>query len=131
MYVESFAVHKTGNRWQAKAVLVYGAEKQVVEGVGNGQLQAITNGICAACGLDIADLVYSEHDLDGGTGSRGMAYIGITDKTGITAWGIGVDTDTMTAAVQAFTGAVQHHPVFSKQMSFQRRILSAIAVGGR
>ena len=78
----------------------------ILEGSGNGQLDTVKNAICKAYGIQIADLTYSEHDLDRVAESRGIAYFGLTDEKGTTTWGAGVDTDTMTASIKAFICAV-------------------------
>ena len=54
----------------------------------------------------VTHLVYEEHDLDRDPASRGIAYFGLTDETGKTTWGAGIDRDTITASVKAFLSAV-------------------------
>ena len=50
--------------------------------------------------------VSDEHALEIGQSSRAMAYIGITDDNGKTTWGAGMDTDIITASIQALFSAV-------------------------
>ncbi len=104
--VEDFSIQKKGNQWMGKIWITANGEEVVLEGVGNGQLSAVSNAICKAYGIEIANLVYSEHDLDRGSDSRGIAYFGLTDQEGRTTWGAGVDTDTITASIYAFVSAI-------------------------
>ena len=78
----------------------------ILEGAGNGQLDAVKAALCRAFHFTVTDLTYSEHDLDRVAESRGIAYFGITDEKGVTTWGAGVDTDTMTASIKAFISAL-------------------------
>ena len=107
--VENFFVQKFGGQWIGKILVKADEEEVILEGRGNGQLNAISNAICEAYGIEIDNLVYSEHDLDRGSDSRGIAYFGLTDKQGRTTWGAGVDTDTMTASIFRFHYGDQPH----------------------
>ena len=86
---------------------------------GNGQLNAVSNAICKAYGIEFENLVYSEHDLDGDSDSRGIAYFGLTDKKGQTTWGAGIDTDTMTASIRAFVTAVNRMEGMDQRVRFR------------
>lgn len=91
----------------------------VLEGRGNGQLDAVSNAICNAFGIHIANLVYTEHDLDRDSDSRGIAYFGLTDDEGHTTWGAGIDTDTITASIYAFMTAVNRMDGIRHQFRFR------------
>ncbi len=73
---------------------------------GNGRLDAVSNAIQRELGVTYKDLTYSEHALELGQSSRAMAYIGITGKDGKVTWGAGMDTDIITASIQALFSAV-------------------------
>ena len=85
--VEDFSLQKKGNRWIGTVLVRANGEEIVLQGDGNGQLNAVSNAICKAYGIEFENLVYSEHDLDGDSDSRGIAYFGLTDKKGQTTWG--------------------------------------------
>lgn len=104
--VEDFSIQKKGNQWVGKIWVLANGKKVELEGSGNGQLHAVSNAICKAYSIEFSNLVYSEHDLDGDSDSRGIAYFGLTDKAGRTTWGAGVDTDTITASILAFVTAI-------------------------
>ena len=73
---------------------------------GNGRLDAASNAIQKNLGVSYKDLTYTEHALEIGQSSRAMAYIGITDDNGKITWGAGMDTDIITASIQALFSAV-------------------------
>ncbi len=73
---------------------------------GNGRLDAVSNAIQKNLGVTYKDLTYSEHALEIGQSSRAMAYIGITGADGKISWGAGMDTDIITASLQALFSAV-------------------------
>ncbi|MBR0283676.1 MAG: 2-isopropylmalate synthase, partial [Selenomonadaceae bacterium] len=52
------------------------------------------------------NLTYNEHALEIGQSSRAMAYIGITGADGKISWGAGLDTDIITASIQALFSAI-------------------------
>ena len=104
--LEDFSVKKRQGTWNGRVLVRAAGREVILEGSGNGQLDAVKNAICSAYDLHIKDLSYTEHDLDRVAESRGIAYFGLTDEKGVTTWGAGVDTDTMTASIKAFICAV-------------------------
>jgi len=72
---------------------------------GNGRLDAISNAMQKNLDISYKDLTYSEHALEIGQSSRAMAYIGIVGNSHIT-WGAGMDTDIITASIQALFSAI-------------------------
>ena len=79
---------------------------ETFEARGNGRLDAVSNAIQRELGVTYKDLTYSEHALEIGQSSRAMAYIGITGTDGKVTWGAGMDTDIITASIQALFSAV-------------------------
>ncbi|WP_303841190.1 2-isopropylmalate synthase [Selenomonas ruminantium] len=73
---------------------------------GNGRLDAVSNALQKNLGVKYKDLTYSEHALEIGQHSRAIAYIGIKDEAGKTHWGAGMDTDIITASIQALVSAI-------------------------
>ena len=73
---------------------------------GNGRLDAVSNALQANLDITYKDLTYSEHALEIGQNSRAMAYIGITNEDGHITWGAGMDTDIITASIQALISAI-------------------------
>ncbi len=105
-----FTLRKEGGSWLGHVDLRVHGRPVTLDGHGNGQLNAVSNAICEAYGIRIKNLVYTEHDLDRGSSSRGIAYFGLTGEDGVTTWGAGVDTDTITASILAFISALNRMP---------------------
>ena len=73
---------------------------------GNGRLDAVSNALQENLGIKYTNLTYSEHALEIGQSSRAIAYIGITAEDGTISWGAGMDTDIITASIQALFSAI-------------------------
>ena len=117
--IENFSLQKKNGKWSGKILLKANDEEVILEGTGNGQLNAVSNAICKAYGIEIENLAYSEHDLDRADSSRGIAYFGLTDKDGHTTWGAGVDTDTITASILAFVTAINRMDGIRQRVTFR------------
>ena len=89
----------------AVTVKIGGVEKEI-KGNGNGRLDAVSNAIKENLGIQYQDLTYTEHALEQGSKSRAAAYVGITGKDGRITWGVGVDSDIITASVKALFSAI-------------------------
>ena len=73
---------------------------------GNGRLDAVSNALQKNLGVTYKDLTYNEHALEIGQSSRAIAYISITGDDGKVTWGVGMDTDIITASIQALISAI-------------------------
>ena len=98
-FVRNDCIHAT------VTVKVDGVEKEL-KGDGNGRLDAVSNAIKENLGIQYQDLTYTEHALEQGSKSRAAAYVGITGKDGKITWGVGVDSDIITASVKALFSAI-------------------------
>lgn len=75
-------------------------------GEGNGRFDAVSNALESGLNIRFTDLVYKEHDLDSGSNSRAIAYVGITSPSGTAYWGSGLHNDIIAASIQALFSAV-------------------------
>ena len=73
---------------------------------GNGRLDAISNALQKNLGINYSNLTYNEHALEIGQSARAIAYISITGADGKVTWGAGMDTDIITASIQALLSAI-------------------------
>ena len=73
---------------------------------GNGRLDAVSNAMQENLGISYKDVTYSEHALEIGQNARAMAYIGLVGDSGKITWGAGLDTDIITASIQALFSAI-------------------------
>ena len=81
-----------------------GGQTQQVEGVGNGPISAFCDAL-ATVGVTARVLDYTEHALTEGTDAQAAAYVECETGGGV-FWGVGIDTNTVTASMQAVLSAV-------------------------
>ncbi len=75
-----------------------------IEGVGNGPISAFCDAL-GSLGIGVRVLDYTEHALSAGSDAQAAAYVEC-DVDGHTLWGVGVDTNTVTASLRAVLSAV-------------------------
>ncbi|WP_175639016.1 2-isopropylmalate synthase [Metabacillus schmidteae] len=92
-------------------------------GKGNGRLDAISNAIQKQLGIQYKDLVYKEHALEIGSGSKAVSYVGITAEDGTIYWGCGIDVDIMTSSVKALFSAI--NKVVTNLQAVEKELISA------
>ena len=99
--------HQTSSVVEAKHVLtaevVADGRVRQVEGVGNGPISAFCDAL-ATIGVTARVLDYNEHALTEGTDAQAAAYVEceIGDQV---FWGVGIDTNTVTASMRAVLSA--------------------------
>ena len=100
--------HQTSSVIEAKHVLAAevfaDGRAQQVEGVGNGPISAFCDAL-ATIGVSARVLDYNEHALTEGTDAQAAAYLEC-EIGGQVFWGVGVDTNTVTASMHAVLSAV-------------------------
>lgn len=85
----------------------YNGEERVMDGVGNGPIDAVKRAIQENMGLDIKILDYSEHALQSGSNSKAAAYIHLLDaNTGNVTYGVGESSNITRASVRAIFSAL-------------------------
>lgn len=101
----AFTFDRSGDEVLLSLRLKKDGRDAVFIGKGNGQFNAAASALKNAFSLDFQTVLYSEHALEAGSGSRAAAYVGL--KTGgRTFFAAGVDPDIMTASIKALIGAV-------------------------
>ena len=84
----------------------HGVEKHF-EGVGNGPIDAVQNGLESELGIDIRVLDYNEHALASGSGAQAASYIHLMDvKTGRVTYGVGISSNITRASIRGIFSAV-------------------------
>jgi 2-isopropylmalate synthase len=100
--------HQTSSVVESKNVLA--AEVRVdgvpreVEGSGNGPISAFCDAL-ASLGIEARVLDYTEHALTSGSDAQAAAYVEC-EIAGQVLWGVGVDTNTVSASMRAVLSAV-------------------------
>ena len=99
--------HQTSSVIEAKHVLAaeisVDGRPQQVEGVGNGPISAFCDAL-ASVGVTARVLDYTEHALTEGTDAQAAAYVEC-EIGGEVFWGVGIDTNTVTASMRAVLSA--------------------------
>jgi 2-isopropylmalate synthase len=75
-----------------------------IEGTGNGPISAFCDAL-ASIGISVRVLDYAEHALTAGTDAQAAAYVEC-EVGGQSLWGVGIDTNTVTASMRAVLSAV-------------------------
>ena len=102
---------KQENGITAEVTSSYMGEVKVTTAAGNGRLNAVSNAIRKAYGLNYHLVSYEEHSLDRSSSSRAIAYVGIETEDEKTCWGAGIDVDIIKASVDALMTAVNQSAV--------------------
>ena len=79
-------------------------EGHEIEGVGNGPISAFCDAL-GSLGIEVRVLDYTEHALTAGSDAQAAAYVEC-EIGGETLWGVGVDTNTVSASLRAVLSAV-------------------------
>ena len=79
-----------------------------VYATGNGRLNAVSNALKKAHGLQYDLTTYQEHALTGSSSSNAIAYVGITLPDGTHAWGAAEDPDIIRASIDALVTAINN-----------------------
>jgi 2-isopropylmalate synthase len=86
------------------AEILVNGEQRTIEGAGNGPISAFCDAL-GNLGVDVRVLDYAEHALSAGSDAQAAAYVEC-DVGGHTGWGVGIDTNTVTASLRAVLSAV-------------------------
>lgn len=89
----------------ADATIHHGKDERVVTASGNGRLDAVSNAIKQYFNISYELTFYEEHSLTRGSSSKAVAYVGIIAH-GKTCWGVGIDSDIISASIEALIVAV-------------------------
>lgn len=73
---------------------------------GNGRLNAVSNALKKVTDINFNISTYSEHALEQSSESSAVAYVGITLPDGTKKFGTGINTDIMSASVNALVNAI-------------------------
>ena len=100
--------HHTSSAVESKDALtvevsVDGAGLQI-EGTGNGPISAFCDAL-GSIGVEVRVLDYTEHALSAGSDAQAAAFVEC-EVGGEVLWGVGIDTNTVTASLKAVLSAV-------------------------
>ena len=95
---------RAGERRIAATIAVDGNERHI-EGVGNGPIAAFVDALCRDCDIALSDLDYHEDAVSAGADAQAAAYVQIRDGGDATLYGVGMDSDIVTASLRAVASA--------------------------
>ena len=95
---------RAGERRISATVAVDGAERRI-EGVGNGPIAAFVDALQRHCGIDLTVLDYHEDAVSAGADAQAAAYVQIRGNGAGTLYGVGIDSDIVTASLKAVASA--------------------------
>jgi 2-isopropylmalate synthase len=87
------------------ASLVVDGEERIVEGEGNGPIDALVNALTRGLGVEMHVLDYHEHAMSRGEDATAAAYVE-ADVDGDVVWGVGIHHSIVTASLRAVLNAV-------------------------
>jgi 2-isopropylmalate synthase len=88
-----------------KAVIEIDGESKIVEGIGNGPINAFVQGLEETGLKDFALTDYRSHAVRGGSSSDAAAYVQLRKDDGNILWGVGCDPSIEMAGVKALVCA--------------------------
>ena len=98
--------HEEDDSTTIAATIEYNGRVTMINGVGNGPLDALCNGLRSFLGVSFEISSYHEHALARSSSSRAAAYISIKTCKDEIFWGAGVDANINTASIYALISAV-------------------------
>lgn len=97
--------HKDGGMIEAAVTINHGGTSEVVNGIGNGRLNAVHNALKSHLGVEFVLTTYTEHALEVAATANAVSYVGI-ERDGKTYWGVGIHTDIATSSIKALISAM-------------------------
>ena len=95
---------RPGERRIAATIVVDGNERRI-EGVGNGPIAAFVDALHRNCDIALNVLDYHEDAVSAGADAQAVAYVQIREGGEATLYGIGMDSDIVTASLRAVASA--------------------------
>jgi 2-isopropylmalate synthase len=90
---------------QIAARLLVEGEERIVEGEGNGPIDALVSAVGRELGLEVHVRDYHEHAMSRGEDATAAAYVE-ADVDGEVVWGVGIHPSIVTASLRAVLNAV-------------------------
>lgn len=99
-------------RLQLSAGVKQGARTWLVEGLGNGPVDAFVAALSQQLGVAIRVLDYHEHAIGSGAQARAAAYLELRVGDDRSLFGVGVDANIVSASMKAVLSGLQRAGVF-------------------
>jgi len=102
-------ISEINDEFDTKVILKYTDkdEVKIIEGFGNGPIDAVKHGLCQQAGFKTTLTLYSEHALTTGSDSQAASYIELVDSdTGKKAFGVGISSNITRSSIRAIFSAL-------------------------
>lgn len=96
------------NGIKTEVTIVRNGKKTLIQGEGNGRLDAVSNALKKEFGIKYEIICYEEHSLGSSSSSNAMAYVGIKNKNDEFFWGCGSAQDIITSSINALVVAINN-----------------------
>jgi len=96
-----------GGGVRVSAELDWNGERLPVRGVGNGPIDAFVNALTEATGCAVRVLDYHEHAIGSGAQAQAMAYMELRVDERHTVFGVGSDTNIVSASFKAIVSGLR------------------------
>lgn len=101
-----FSSSGEGQEMLCKTVVERDGKEHILEGKGNGPIDAYVNEMKTTFGLSFQITLYSEHAIGGGSSAKAACYIQVKNDAGDLFYGVGIHENTVTASFRAVTSAI-------------------------
>jgi len=101
----SSEVSSGGNVTKVTAQVLADGEHRTIAGQGNGPVAALVNGLASELGIVLSVQDYHQHALTAGSEASAAAYVEAQAPDGRVRWGVGIDSSTLDASLQAVISA--------------------------
>ncbi len=95
-----------GGTCKLTATIRESGRERLLSGQGNGPIDAFTDALNRHCGLEVRVVDYHEHAVGAGANANAVSYVEIRMDDRITLFGVGMDSNIVTASLQAVISAV-------------------------
>jgi len=94
-------------RLRLRATVHDGGQSALLEGVGNGPVDAFIAALSQAAGVAVRVLDYHEHAIGSGAQARAAAYLELRIGESGTLFGVGIDANIVSASMKAVLGGLR------------------------
>jgi 2-isopropylmalate synthase len=91
------------------ATMIHNGERQVINGSGNGPIDAFTDALRKHYDIGVSVVDYSEHSTGFGADATAIAYVQVANDGGRSLYGVGTDSNIVMASLKAVVSAVNRH----------------------
>ena len=92
---------------EATVTVAEQGKKSVVQAVGNGRLDAVSNALKKHFGAEYTLTTYEQHSLGEQSTSKALSFVGV-EGDGNTGWGAGIDEDIIQSSFEALCAALNN-----------------------